>query len=107
MIIMRTLRPFIAGVVTAALAYILSPGIRKKVKPVLEKSIEKGRERMVKIRMKDSDETIEDVSTGEQSYERELEKLKEENKTYLEEIRELKNLVSKLFDEIASLKGKN
>lgn len=104
---MRTLRPFIAGVVTAALAYILSPGIRKKVKPVLEKSIEKGRERMVKIRMKDSDETIEDVSTGEQSYERELEKLKEENKTYLEEIRELKNLVSKLFDEIASLKGKN
>lgn len=104
---MRTLRPFIAGVVTAALAYILSPGIRKKVKPVLERGIEKGREGMVKIRMKNSDETSEDDSTGGQSYERELEKLKEENKTYLEEIRELKNLVSKLFDEIASLKGKN
>jgi len=33
--------------------------------------------------------------------------LREERETYLEEIRELKNLVGKLFDEIAQLKSKS
>ncbi|SHM64386.1 hypothetical protein SAMN05660826_01568 [Caldanaerovirga acetigignens] len=104
---MRALRPFITGVATAALAFILGPEIRRKMKPALEKGIEKGKERIAKIRIGNDDEVGEEYSTAEQRYEREIVKLKEENKAYLEEIRDLKNLVNKLFDEIASLKGKS
>jgi len=103
---MNKLKLFMGGIVAVALAYVLSPEIKKRVKPMMEKGMEMGKEKMEKIKFKTDSEFGEEGLTSGQGTELELERLKEENRTYLQEIRELKTVVNKLLDEIASFKEK-
>lgn len=105
---MVSFRHLLMGVFAAALAYALSPEIKKRVKPMLDKGIQKGKEKMAKIEYKMKKSAImEEDPVNRQVADEDLERLREERETYLEEIRELKNLVGKLFDEIAQLKSKS
>ncbi|MDN5332484.1 MAG: hypothetical protein PWP45_1709 [Tepidanaerobacteraceae bacterium] len=105
---MVSFRPFLLGAFAVAMAYAMSPEIKKRVKPAFDKGIEKGKEKMAQIKYKmEKSAMMEEEPANRQSIDEELERLREERKTYLEEIRELKNLVNKLFGEIAQLKGKS
>ncbi|TYP56163.1 hypothetical protein [Thermosediminibacter litoriperuensis] len=106
---MLSFRPFLAGAFVAALAYVLSPEVKKRVRPMVEKGMErmsgmteKGKETVLEKRMKTGDEQVDQLG-----YYEELERLKEERNQYLNEIKELKKLVNQLYDEIRELKNKS
>ncbi|ADL07413.1 hypothetical protein [Thermosediminibacter oceani] len=112
---MRSFRPFLAGVFAAAMAYVLSPQVKKRVRPMVEKGMEKvsgmtekGKEKVVEIKHMMTKKVMDEGEQVDQlGYYEELERLKEERNQYLEEIKELKELVNHLYDEIRELKNKS
>lgn len=110
---MAILKPFFWGLGTAALAYFVSPRVKRMVKPMMAKGIngamglaEKGKETMESMMQhKRMDyETIEEQP--EATRDTTLEQIQVERDRALDEIRELRSAISQLQSEIDELKSK-
>ncbi|WP_422446484.1 hypothetical protein [Thermoanaerobacterium sp. DL9XJH110] len=115
---MSILRSFFFGLGAAALAYMLSPGVKKMARPMLEKGAsgvmnlaQKGRETVegLKRRRGESGDAGEETGrqTIEASYDTTIEQLRQERNRAFNEIKELRNIINQLQSEINELKEKN
>lgn len=111
---MPILKPFFWGLAAAALAYMLTPRVKKVARPLLVKGVsgaiglaEKGKETVEEFRDRRGEKARETALGTDSSYDNALEQMRQERNHALNEIKELKNVISQLQNEINEIKQKN
>ncbi|MDN5301273.1 MAG: hypothetical protein PWQ60_787 [Thermoanaerobacteraceae bacterium] len=111
---MPILKPFFWGLGAAVLAYMVTPRVKKVARPLLVKGVsgaiglaEKGKETVEEFRDRRREKARETALGTDSSYDNALEQMRQERNHALNEIKELKNVISQLQNEINEIKQKN
>jgi len=109
--ILPILKPFFWGLGAAALAYVMTPRVKKMARPVIVKGVsgaiglaEKGKEAVEEFRDRRGAKSQAAPKDVETVYDTTIEQMRQERSNALNEIKELKSVISQLQDEINRIK---